>query len=153
VSFGTGYLMTRYAGNFETHGIDLNGRMVALTMRSLEKRGLSAGLLQGTVEQLPYKDACFDTVVNTMAFTGYPDGARALSELRRVLRPEGLLLLMDINYPKDRNGPGTLLTRFWQRAGDIIRDVDSLLAGQGFDVEDLEIGGLGSVHLYLCRKR
>jgi ubiquinone/menaquinone biosynthesis C-methylase UbiE len=152
ISFGTGYLMTRYAGKHETHGIDINGRMVAVAAQNLRNKGLPARLVQGSVEGLPYEDAAFDAVVNTMALTGYPDGAQALSEIERVLRPGGLLILMDVNYPKNRNWLGTGLTRLWQNAGDIIRDVDSLLADHGFDFEDVEIGGFGSIHLYLCRK-
>lgn len=33
VSFGTGYLLLRYADKFDTHGIDYNKRMVALTKK------------------------------------------------------------------------------------------------------------------------
>ena len=46
---------------------------------------MHADLRLGTVEALPYPDATFDPVVNTMAFTGYPDGAVASAELARVL--------------------------------------------------------------------
>jgi ubiquinone/menaquinone biosynthesis C-methylase UbiE len=153
VSFGTGYLLTQYAGRFETQGLEFNARMVTIAKRNLQKRRVSAALLRGTVEDLPYRDAFFDTVVSTMAFSGYPDGARAMSELRRVLRPGGRLVLIDINYPGNRNWLGTRLTRMWQRGGDLIRDMDILLQGSGFDYSDTEIGGFGSVHLYVCHKR
>jgi methylase of polypeptide subunit release factors len=39
VSFGTGYLMTQYAGRFETHGVDINGRMVATAKENLLSTG------------------------------------------------------------------------------------------------------------------
>ena len=150
VSFGTGYLMTHYAGQFEVHGIDLNARMLSVAKRNLRKAELSARLQQGTVENLPYEKGCFDTVVNTMAFSGYPDANKAMSEMRRVLKPRGRLVLVDISYPSDRNWVGMRLTRFWQRAGDIIRDIDGVLVRHGFEYEDMEIGGFGSVHLYIC---
>ena len=150
VSFGTGYLMTRYAGQFEVHGIDLNARMLSVAKKNLRKAGLSAHLHQGTVENLPYEHGHFDTVVNTMAFSGYPDGNKAMAEMRRVLRPRGRLVLVDINYPADRNRVGTALTRSWQRTGDIIRDIDSVLVTHGFEYQDVEIGGFGSVHMYVC---
>ncbi|NNG16684.1 MAG: methyltransferase domain-containing protein [Gemmatimonadales bacterium] len=153
VSFGTGYLLAQYAGRFETHGLELNARMVTIAKRNLQVRHQSAELLRGTVEDLPYRDAFFDTVVSTMAFSGYPDGARAMSELRRVLRPGGRLVLMDVNYPGDRNWLGMRLTRMWQRVGDLIRDMDKLLQVAGFQYSDTEIGGFGSVHLYVCHKR
>jgi ubiquinone/menaquinone biosynthesis C-methylase UbiE len=152
VSFGTGYLLTRYAGRHETHGVDYNRRMVAVARSNLARRGLSADLRQGDVAYLPYDDAYFNTVVNTMALSGYPDATRALAEMWRVLRPGGRLVLIDINYPKNQNWLGVALTRFWQRLGDIIRDLDSLLSASGFAYEDTEIGGFGSVHMYLCKK-
>ncbi len=152
VSFGTGHLLAQYADRFETYGLDYNRAMVALTGKKLAGKGLSAKIREGSVEALPYEDGFFDCLVNTMAFSGYPDGVKALSEMRRVLRSGGRLILVDIGYPKNRNRPGMLLTRFWAHAGDIIRDMDSLLTRFGFDYEDIEIGGFGSVHLYLAEK-
>ena len=143
----------QYASRFETHGVDLNARMVAIARRNLRKSGLCADLKQGNVEQLPYADEYFDTAMGTMALSGYPDGARAISEIRRVLKRGGRLILIDVNYPADRNWLGMRLTRCWQHLGDIIRDVGKLLEEHGFDCEDREIGGFGSVHLYLCQKR
>ncbi len=153
VSFGTGYLMTHYAGQFEVYGIDLNERMVSIAMKNLQQVRLSASLRQGTVEDLPYENGFFDTIVNTMAFSGYPDGTKAMSEMLRVLSSNGRLVLIDINYPSDRNWFGMRLTRCWQLSGDIIRDMDRLLIEQGFDYKDLEIGGFGSVHMYICQPK
>ncbi|SVE31968.1 uncharacterized protein METZ01_LOCUS484822, partial [marine metagenome] len=141
------------ANKFETHGVDINGRMMAVAKRNLENNGTRAVLRQGNVEHLPYEDEYFDTVVNTMAFSGYPDGSGAMSEMRRVLKTGGRFILIDVNYPADHNWLGMRLTGFWQRLGDIIRNVSSLLEEHGFDYEDTEIGGFGSVHMYICQKR
>jgi len=150
VSFGTGWLLTQYAGRFETHGIDLNEVMLGVARRNLERAGLNAELRTANVEALPYPDDYFNTIVNTMAFTGYPDGARAMSELRRVLCPGGRLVMIDVNYPGNGNRLGTALANLWRRTGDLIRDMHHLFAEFGFDVTDDEIGGFGSVHLYIA---
>ncbi len=153
VSFGTGWLLTRYAGHHRADGIDLNPDLLAVARRNLARAGLHADLRLGRVEALPYPDASFDTVVNTMAFTGYPDGAAAAAELARVLKPGGRLVLIDINYPSDGNRLGAALVRhFWIPFGDLVRDVAGLLTVAGLDVGDSEIGGWGSVHLYLATK-
>ncbi len=153
VSFGTGWLLTQYAGRFRTDGIDLNPALVETARRNLAKTGVRVELQRGSVEALPYPDATFDTVVNTMAFTGYPDGPAAAAELARVLKPGGRLVLIDINFPQDRNRRGTaLVERLWKPLGDLIRDVARLLTDAGLEVEDDEIGGWGSVHLYLAVK-
>jgi len=154
VSFGTGWLLTRYAGHYRTDGIDLNPALLAVARRNLARAGIRADLRLGSVEALPYPDATFDTVVNTMSFSGYPDGAAAAAELARVLAPQGRLVLIDVNYPADGNRLGTaLVERLWKPAGDLVRDLPALLSTAGLEVRDLEIGGWGSVHLYLATKR
>ncbi|MCV2393896.1 class I SAM-dependent methyltransferase [Actinotalea sp. M2MS4P-6] len=153
VSFGTGWLLTRYAGRFRTDGVDLNPAMLDVARRNLDRAGLFADLRQGDVEHLPYPDATFDTVVNTMAFTGYPDAAAAASELARVLKPGGRLVLVDIGYPADGNRVGTaLVNRVWKPLGDLVRDMPVVLSGVGLEVRDDEVGGWGSVHRYLATK-
>lgn len=151
VSFGTGYLLTQYAGRFQVDGIDYNQRMVEMARQSLAKLGIAADLRQRNVEDLAYPDQQFDTIINTMALSGYPNAARAISEMKRVLKPGGRLILIDINYPKDGNLPGMIATRLWQLGGDLIRDLPPLLEVHGFSCQDTEIGGFGSVHLYLCQ--
>lgn len=152
VSFGTGWLLTRYAGRHDTHGVDLSEAMVRTARRNLARAGLTAELRVANVEHLPYPEGSFDTVLTTMAFSGYPDGRRAMAELRRVLRPGGRLVVIDINYPRDRNCLGSLLVHAWQRSGDLIRDMDALLGEFGFEATDREIGGFGSVHLYVATR-
>jgi ubiquinone/menaquinone biosynthesis C-methylase UbiE len=152
VSFGTGYLLTRYAARYETYGIDYNRELTSRARRNLRKKGVPAEILQADVEWLPYKEATFDSVVNTMAFTGYPDAGQAMAELHRVLKVGGRLILIDINYPKNGNWLGMKLVGFWISVGDIIRDMHLLFAQFGFEFLDREIGGFGSVHLYLATK-
>lgn len=86
VSFGTGHLLTQLAPKYETYGLDYNAKFVRLMREGLAKQGSSAMLCQGDVGTLPYGDASFDTIVNTMAFSGYPDGIKAMAEMARVLK-------------------------------------------------------------------
>ena len=152
VSFGTGYLLTQFADQYNTFGLDYNWNLTCVARENLADVGKSAILTQGLIEEMPYKEGTFDTVVNTMAFSGYPDGEAAMRELYRVLKPGGRLVLMDINYPADRNRSGMLQARFWMLVGDILRDYEELFAKTGFEYEDFEVGGSGSVHLYLAIK-
>jgi ubiquinone/menaquinone biosynthesis C-methylase UbiE len=152
VSFGTGYLMTQYASHFKVYGIDYNQKLVRTAQRNLRKAGLVAHLSKGRIENLPYRADSFETVLNTMSLSGYPDGKKALSEMLRVLKPKGRLVIIDVNYPGDGNRPGTCLVNCWKLAGDIIRDMDKLFNMYGLSFEDREIGGWGSVHLYIANK-
>lgn len=151
-SFGTGYLLLQYASQHETYGIDYNTRMVEIAEDNLSKRGVHANLRQANVEDLPFPNNFFDCIVNTMSFTGYPNGEKAMEEFHRTLRPGGKLILLDFNYPFNRNLFGYLLTKLMERGGDIIKDISKLLRHYGFDFTDKEIGGWGSVHLYIAQK-
>jgi len=151
VSFGTGYLLTQYADRFQVYGIDYNSAMAKTAKHNLSQINLKVELQQADVYALPYATGSFDTLINTMAFSGYSDGKRALSEMKRVLKPDGRLVLIDINYPKDRNWMGMNLTRFWKANGDIIRAMNELFEKAGWSFEEKEIGGFGSVHLYIAK--
>ena len=152
ISCGTGYLLTRYAGQFDSYSIDLNFDLARITRSNLLQQNLTAAIQVADVEYLPYLSGFFDTVVNTMAFSAYPHGERAMAEITRVLKPGGRLVMVDVNYPRDANRIGTLLVRGWMASGDIIRDIPGLLAGFGYQFTDQEVGGFGSVHLYVASK-
>jgi ubiquinone/menaquinone biosynthesis C-methylase UbiE len=152
ISFGTGYLLSQYADRFKTCGIDYNQRLARVAQSNLFQSGKKANLQVADVGSLPYKSATFDTLVNTMAFTAYPDGNLALSEMSRVLKPGGRIVMVDISYPLDGNLIGRTLTKAWKAGGDIIRDMPALFEKFGFEFSDQEIGGCGSVHLYVIIK-
>lgn len=153
VSFGTGWLLTQYADRFEAHGVDLNQKMLQIATRNLQRRGLTAQLQLANVEALPYPDETFDTVLNTMAFTGYPDASEAMSQLSRVLKADGRLVMIDLNYPHDDNRAGRALVALGRRCGDLVRDMEPVFHAAELDASDQEIGGFGSIHLYRASKR
>lgn len=153
ISFGTGWLMTRYASRFETYGVDLNWSMIRTTTKNLELAGLAVPLQQARVEALPYRAESFDTVVNTMAFSGYPRADQAMSEIRRVLRPGGRLVLVDMNLPEHENWISRLWLRLFLASGDLLRDMGTIFSHHGFTFTDEAIGLSGSLHLYVAEKR
>ncbi|MEN7982448.1 MAG: methyltransferase domain-containing protein [Nanoarchaeota archaeon] len=154
ISFGTGYLMSKYSkSNLEVYGIDYNQKMVDITSKKLISKNIKAKLVQGNVEQLPYKDNTFDTIINTMAFSGYPNGDKALSEMKRVLKKDGKLLLVDFDFPEDRNIFGYSIVKLWEKLGDIMKDINHHLRKNNFEYQDISVGGFGSVHLFICKKR
>ena len=151
-SFGTGYLLMQYANDYQTYGIDFNNDMVEIARKNLSRKGVKATLQWANVEELPFPENYFDTIVNTMAFTGYPNGNQAISEFYRVLKEGGRLLIVDFDYPANRNRFGYWLTKSMESVGDTIRDISKILQEFSFEYTEEEIGGFGSVHLYVARK-
>jgi ubiquinone/menaquinone biosynthesis C-methylase UbiE len=152
VSFGTGALLDRYGPQAVVYALEYNRTMLEIARRNLGPTGRAVSFQRGDVAHLPYQSGAFDTLVNTMAFTGYPDGAAAMMEMARVLRPGGRLVMVDVNPPQDGNRTGVWLARAWSALGDILRDMEPLFRAAGLAYVDREIGGWGSVHLYVATK-
>jgi len=66
--------------------VDVSERMVELA----RTRGIDAAV--GDVQELPFADASFDTVVAAWMLYHVPDLQRGLAEIARVLRPGGALI-------------------------------------------------------------
>lgn len=69
-------------------GLDLNPRHLAL----VEERLPEHPIVLGDVEEMPFEDERFGTVVCTEVIEHVPHPARALSEILRVLKPGGVLI-------------------------------------------------------------
>jgi ubiquinone/menaquinone biosynthesis C-methylase UbiE len=95
VAIGTGLNLAHYPPNVRLTGVDLSSDMLALAVRRAKGLGLRIGLAEGDAERLPFADDSFDTVLSTYALCSVPDDAGAISEMRRVLRPGGRLILVD----------------------------------------------------------
>ena len=77
-------------------------------------------LTQAPVEALPFADETFDSAVATLVFCSVTDPMRGLSEIRRVLKPGGILLL--IEHVRAQGA-------FAQQLQNIITPVNKRLAG------------------------
>lgn len=93
VGYGAGAVLLSLApGVDELHGLDLDADP-APVQRMLDSRGASATLRQGSVYELPYEDGAFDLVVSFSMFEHLHEYQKALAEVVRVMRPNGLFLL------------------------------------------------------------
>ena len=98
---GTGdiaYALQDRAGR--TVGLDITPRMVELA-RAKQHPGRRPDFLVGDMMALPFADATFDVVTTGYGIRNVPSIAPALAEIRRVLRPGGILLSLDFNRPRN----------------------------------------------------
>ncbi len=82
------------AGAQEVVGVDSAPEAISAAM---ERYGSVASFTLGDLTALPFASESFDLVVSFEAIQHVADAARALEELRRVLRPEGSLLVSTVN--------------------------------------------------------
>jgi ubiquinone/menaquinone biosynthesis C-methylase UbiE len=76
---------------------DIAEPMLATVAAAAKERGLSnIDTKQGPAERLPFADASFDFVLSRMSAHHWHDVPAALVEVRRVLKPQGRVLFVDI---------------------------------------------------------
>lgn len=82
-------------------GIDAAPKMVVRARQKAGRRHLAIEFRVEPVEQLSFADQTFDVVVSSLVFHHLPDELKreALAEIRRVLKPGGRLLLVDLLGP------------------------------------------------------
>jgi ubiquinone/menaquinone biosynthesis C-methylase UbiE len=98
---GTGYYSCELGEWIAPDGtlelFDLQQKFLDHTMRAAANRGLTnLAPTQGDATQLPYEDDSIDGVVLTAVLGEIPDQAAALQEIRRVLRPNGRLVVGEL---------------------------------------------------------
>ena len=137
IGAGTGWNVVRYPPGSNVTYTEPDAHMG----KRLRAKGVE--VVTAGAEALPFVDDSFDTVVSTLVLCTVPDVPAALGEIRRVLAPGGKLLFLE----HVRADPGTKLER-WQdrlhgpwhalaRGCHCNRDTLSLLAAEGFSVEDV----------------
>ena len=99
IGFGTGHCLEemakRVGENGKAYGIDISSRMLDITRKRMEKKGLAdtVELYCGDAMSMPYEDNMFDVVF--MSFTlelfDTPEIPAVLKEIKRVLKPKGRL--------------------------------------------------------------
>jgi ubiquinone/menaquinone biosynthesis C-methylase UbiE/DNA-binding transcriptional ArsR family regulator len=94
---GTGRMLELFGADIERGlGLDLSLDMLALARARLDRAGLKhCSVRQGDIYDLALPKDSFDVVIIHQVLHFLDDGARAISEAARVLRPGGRLLVVD----------------------------------------------------------
>lgn len=104
VSTGGGHTALAFAPHVrQVIATDLTPEMLVAAERFAREQGVTnIEYRTADAEALPFGDAEFDLVTNRIALHHYPDARRAIAEMTRVLKPGGLLALVDNVVPPDR---------------------------------------------------
>jgi SAM-dependent methyltransferase len=94
IGYGSGVFMPELAKRSDNlYGIDPHPKHREVT-ESLARNGINAALTQATVESLPYESDFFDCAVAVSTLEYVPGIDDACRELRRVLKPTGMLVVV-----------------------------------------------------------
>ncbi len=97
VAPGPGFLSIELAKRgLQVRGVDISKTFVQIAQRNATADGVQAQFELGNAAALPVEDGSVDFVVCRAAFKNFSEPVKALSEMRRVLRPGGTALLIDM---------------------------------------------------------
>lgn len=96
VGGGTGANLPFYGSGVEDLVLIEPEEPMALRLeRKLDSYSLPARVVGAPAEDIPFDDASFDFVVSTLVLCTVDDPARALGEIRRLLKPGGQLVFLE----------------------------------------------------------
>ena len=116
---------------------------LCLARRAIEAVSFPVEHVGDTAEEIPLPDGSIDAVVSTWTLCTIPDSARALREIRRVLKPEG-----SFHFLEHGHSPEPRIARWQDRltplqkilAGGchLNRPIDRMIEEAGFRFEAIE---------------
>jgi ubiquinone/menaquinone biosynthesis C-methylase UbiE len=95
IGVGTGLSFSHYPPVEELVAVDPSEPMLQRARERAAGIARKVTLVEAPAEALPFEDDAFDTVVSLAVLCTVDDQARALSEIRRVLRPGGRLVFLE----------------------------------------------------------
>jgi ubiquinone/menaquinone biosynthesis C-methylase UbiE len=144
IGIGSGLNLPFYGQQTDhVYGVDPSAELLQFAEERAREAHVPVELRRGSGEALPLDDKCVDTVVMTFTLCSVNDAARTLAEIRRVLKPGGVLLFAEHGHvPEIRVARWQdRLTPIWKRiAGGchLNRKPDDLMRSAGFRIESLE---------------
>ncbi|MHA7059893.1 bifunctional demethylmenaquinone methyltransferase/2-methoxy-6-polyprenyl-1,4-benzoquinol methylase UbiE [Aquimarina sp. M1] len=103
VATGTGDLAINLAktGALEIIGLDISAGMLAVGKDKIKEKNLDQiiSMVKGDGESLPYEENYFDAITVAFGVRNFEDLEQGLSEIYRVLKPEGIFVVLETSIP------------------------------------------------------
>lgn len=152
VGCGTGQLSQRARARAgpagRVYGIDPSAEMIAVARRKAARAQVEIDFRVASIEALPFSDASIDVVLSSLMMHHLPGDlkSRGLAEVRRILKPGGRLLIVDMKRPGgvlSHLALSTLVHGGHMRHA--VQDLPPLITAAGF--EPLRTGDVGFLSL------
>jgi len=144
IGFGSGANLPYYPPTVRAVvGIEPNGGMLDRWRLRLSVAPMPVRIVVGVAEALPFANRTFDTAVSTLTLCSVADPGGALAELRRVLKDDGALMVIEHGLSLDER------VARWQHRLDgiqgmvacgchLVRPIPELIKNQQFAVDRLQ---------------
>ncbi|HHV75062.1 class I SAM-dependent methyltransferase [Thermoanaerobacterium butyriciformans] len=92
---GTGSNILYYPEGKNIYGIDFSPKMVEIAKDKAKRYGKDVDIRVMDIENLEFNDNTFDAIVTSCVFCSVPDPIKGLKELKRVLKYDGKLFMLE----------------------------------------------------------
>ena len=143
IGIGSGLNLPLYGPNVRSVvGLEPSPELMRMARERGRATSTSIEFLEASAEAIPLDGGSVDAVVTTWTLCTIPDATGALTEMRRVLKPDGALLFVEHGRAPE---PGVArwqdrLDPLWSRiAGGchLNRKIDDLISASGFRIDAL----------------
>ena len=149
IAAGTGRNFRHYRRNARVVATEPDLAMLRRAQARLAESQATIALVAADAEMLPFRPGAFDTAIVGLGLCTIASPTRALSEIRRVLRPAGVVRMLE-HVRAENPAAGRIqdwLTPAWRRVAGgcrLDRRTTRLVAEAGFALEAIqrEMGGL-----------
>lgn len=99
--------------------------------------------IKASAEELPFANNTFDTIVITYSLCTIPNTEKALKEMSRVLKQDGVLIFCEHGAAPDKEVRATqdFINPFWKPLSggcNLNRNIPELIEKSGFKIQDLK---------------
>lgn len=147
VGVGSGLNLPLYGPAVElVIGLDPSAALLDRAAAMARSASRPAAFVRAAAEAIPLAGDSVDTIVMTWTLCSIPDAPRALAEMRRVLKPDGVLLFVEHGLSNEDRVAAWQhrLDPLWLRVScHLDNPVDRLLRESGFALDALQTGYLG----------
>lgn len=151
IGAGTGLNFRHYPECKHSVASEISCQMLEFAKEKVEMPKLS--LVQTNAETLPFAENTFDAAFATLVFCAIPNPEKAFGELKRVVKPNGKIILLEHVRPKGLSGYFFDVLNIFTVAlmeDHFNRETANLAQNSGLKVLEIKEKAFGIVSLIVC---
>ena len=143
IGVGSGLNLPFYDRSVQVTGLDPSVELQSYARDVASRQGVDVEFLSEGGEEIPADDNSFDSVVMTWTLCTIPDPVAAMQEIRRVLKPEGKIILAEHGEAPDAGVSRwqKRINPIWNVIGggcNLNRRIEALYQDSGFAFDQID---------------